>query len=165
MATVGTKRRASARLADKTVEAKRPLSKNEQAKRSKKKSTAGRKKRKRHHKKAKVPVWCVCGHCVAEANPLKRVCCMCPPPACLSIVNGPAIVTLLTLHDAEIWQNLDLYPNTGPPANVLVMTNQQRRELCYRKLFRLLLVIGTRGVQVMLPSCCRAPINVQYPGP
>ena len=108
-------------------------------------------------------IWCTCDHCVPEVDPAKRVCCGQIPATCDAVTNAMAIQGLLVLTYNEIVTNPDLWYQTGPPASVAVMTNRQKRALCYRKLFRLLYGVGQQGNKVPLPSCCRVPINNTYP--
>jgi hypothetical protein len=109
------------------------------------------------------PEWCVCGNCVPEVAPSKRVCCDQAPAHCDAVSDAAEIHALLHLTNADIAAHPDLWTVTAPPVSVLVMTNPQKRIVCYRKLFRLRIGIGTQGHKVALPSCCRSAINTAYP--
>jgi hypothetical protein len=112
---------------------------------------------------SKLPEWCVCSHCVPEVVVAKRVCCMFAPALCDAVTHATEIQALLHLTHADIAAHPDLWTRTPPPASVAVMTNLQKRLVCYRKLFRLLTGIGRQGHWSVLPSCCRAPIGNAYP--
>ena len=127
------------------------------------KATEGKRRKKPKRLCSKQAEWCVCAHCQPEAEPAKRICCGNAPADCEAVTEAAEIQALLQLVDADIAAHPDLWTSTAPPASVAVMTNQQKRMVCYRKLFRLRLGIEVRGQKVGLPSCCRARINNQYP--
>ena len=98
--------------------------------------------------------------------------CLCARPArcrapadCEAVTLAAEIQALLQLVDDDIAAHPDLWTRTAPPASVAVMTNKQKRMVCYRKLFRLRRGIGRQGQKEAQPSCCRVPIDNQYPPP
>ena len=174
--TTGRKRKASAKASKRKSSTKvtKRRKRKAPAKAGKRKSSTKVTKRKpptksvgRRRKKPKGgssrQEWCVCAHCPPETDPAKRICCLHTPAQCDSVTNAAGIQALLHLTNADIAAHPDLWTTTASPASVPVMTNPQKRLLCYRKLFRLLVGIGQQGHQVALPSCCRAPITNLYP--
>ena len=126
-------------------------------------ATEGKRRKKPKRVRSEQAEWCVCAHCQPEAVPAKRICCGNAPADCYAVTEAAEIQALLQLVDADIAAHPDLWTTTPPPASVAVMTNRQKRMVCYRKLFRLRVGIGRQGHKVPQPSCCRAPIDNQYP--
>ena len=81
-----------------------------------------------------------------------------------ALTHAQDIQDLMVIANHDIAGNLDLWTRTAPPTNVAAMTNPEKRMLCYRKLFRVLHGIGRLHQQLILPSCCRAPIDRLYAG-
>ena len=78
------------------------------------------------------------------------------------MVNFPEITQLLTLTDEDLGEHAAVFSRSAVPS-LDNLTPAQCRLVCYRKLFRLLVGIGTTGVRLVLPSCCREPIDNTYP--
>ena len=57
---------------------------------------------------------------------------------------------------------LDMFASTQNRGCYQVL-NTLDSQVCYRKLFRLLVGVGTTGLKVTLPSCCRAVIDNTHP--
>ena len=159
----GKRRRRAKRTAKARAKPSKGKSSTKEKKRKPPAKSVGRRRKKPKAASCREVEWCVCSHCQPETDPAKRVCCLQTPAQCDSITNAVGITALLHLTNADIAAHPDLWTTTAPPASVAAMTNPQKRMVCYRKLFRLLFGIGQVGYQVVLPSCCRAPINNLYP--
>ena len=104
----------------------------------------------------------MCTNCQAEAQPRKQVCCNFSFNYCLSREHSQELNDLVILTQSDFDNNAAVFTSGAVP-QIGAATNAQKRLVCYRKLFRLLVGVGTTGLKVTLPSCCRAVIDNTHP--
>ena len=109
------------------------------------------------------PEWCICTRCPVETNARRQVCCEQPEGYCFTATMAEELAPCLDLTVDDIQANGNLWRRGPPPESVEAMTPAQKRLIAYRKLFRVLHGIGTGGVQVVTPSCCRHAVSMAFP--
>jgi hypothetical protein len=108
--------------------------------------------------------WCVCNHCAVETDPRKKICWCLLGNNCTSTVNSQEINDVMTmLNDDNIEEHKSIFTQTAIPLSINVCEPNQKRLICYRKLFRLLHGVGQTGNKVMLPSCVRLQVSTFFP--